>query len=94
MPYRRRDRPGQQLHGVDCHGGGRTGSGGDRNLVQRRPGGSLNPAGRENIAGVTTAVAETLQSAAQVERASTDIAAQTDELRKTVDRFLSDVTAA
>lgn len=48
----------------------------------------------ENITGVNGAVAETRQSAEQMQSASTDVTQQTENLKKTVDTFLTEVNAA
>ncbi|MDA7947115.1 MAG: methyl-accepting chemotaxis protein [Hyphomicrobiaceae bacterium] len=48
----------------------------------------------ENMDGLSASVSETTQSAAQVEHASTSVAEQADQLRKTVDDFLEKVAAA
>ncbi len=48
----------------------------------------------DNMEGLSASVSETTQSAAQVEHASTSVAEQADELRKTVDKFLENVAAA
>jgi len=48
----------------------------------------------ENITGVNGAVAETRQSAEQMKTASVDVTAQTENLKKTVDNFLTEVNAA
>ncbi|MDH3580342.1 MAG: methyl-accepting chemotaxis protein [Hyphomicrobiales bacterium] len=48
----------------------------------------------QNMAGLRASVSETTQSVAQVENASATVAGQADQLRKAVDKFLTDVTAA
>ncbi|MEM8744204.1 MAG: methyl-accepting chemotaxis protein [Pseudomonadota bacterium] len=48
----------------------------------------------DNMDGLSASVSETTQSAAQVEHASTSVAEQADQLRKTVDDFLEKVAAA
>jgi len=47
-----------------------------------------------NMSGVTAAVDATRQSAAQVESASADVVAQTQDLREVVNRFLAEVATA
>jgi methyl-accepting chemotaxis protein len=47
-----------------------------------------------NMTGVTTAVGETMQAVAMVERASTDVVERTADLRQAVNLFLEDVSAA
>jgi len=48
----------------------------------------------DTMGGLSASVSETTQSAAQVENASSSVAKQADELRKTVDDFLEKVAAA
>ncbi len=48
----------------------------------------------ENITGVNGAVAETRQSAEQMKSASVDVTTQTENLKQTVDTFLTEVNAA
>jgi len=48
----------------------------------------------DNMEGLSASVSETTQSAAQVEHASTSVAQQAEELKKTVDTFLEKMAAA
>jgi methyl-accepting chemotaxis protein len=48
----------------------------------------------QNVAGLDAAAAETSQSAEQVEHVSTSASEETQRLRTSIDRFLSDVAAA
>jgi len=48
----------------------------------------------QNVAGLEAAAGETSQSAGQVEHVSTSASSETERLRQSIGRFLTDVAAA